>query len=65
MDDNDRTGEDRALRVQLELRLDHEPVTGRLRPERGADEEFVGWLGFLDALKRLHDPRGAATPTER
>jgi hypothetical protein len=47
------TNEERALRVHLEVCLDDEPVTGRLRPERGADEGFVGWLAFLDALKRL------------
>jgi hypothetical protein len=62
MDDNDRTGEDRALHVQLELHLDRQPVTGRLRPERGAAEPFVGWLGFVETLKRLND---AATAEER
>ena len=36
--------------------MDREPIKGRLRPERGSDEVFVGWLGFVDALKRLHDP---------
>jgi hypothetical protein len=55
MDDSDRTGDDRALRVQLELHLDRQPIDGRLRPERGEEEAFVGWLGFVDALKRLHD----------
>jgi hypothetical protein len=47
--------EDRALRVQLEIHLEDRPVTGRLRPERGADEGFVGWLGFLEALIRLRE----------
>jgi hypothetical protein len=61
MDSTDRTDEDRVLRVQLELHLDSQPVTGLLRSERGADEAFVGWLGFVDALKRLHEPRDAAT----
>jgi hypothetical protein len=55
MDDDDRSHEDRRLRVQLEVDLDRQPVCGRLRPERGADETFVGWLGFVDALKRLQD----------
>jgi hypothetical protein len=55
MDDSDRTGEDRALRVQLELHLNRQPIDGRLRPEGGEEEAFVGWLGFADALKRLHD----------
>jgi hypothetical protein len=61
MDDSDRTGEDRVLRAELELHLDRRPIGGRLRPEQGADEPFVGWLGFLNALKRLHD----AATTER
>jgi uncharacterized protein YbjT (DUF2867 family) len=52
---DDPTGPDRPLCVRLELQLDSEPITGRLRPERGPGEEFVGWLGFVDALKRLHD----------
>jgi hypothetical protein len=60
MADDDRTDEDRRLRVELELDLDRQPVCGRLRPERGADETFVGWLGFVDALKRLQDH-----PTDR
>jgi hypothetical protein len=64
MDGNDRSGEDRVLRVQLELDLDSQPVTGLLRSEGGADEAFVGWLGFVDALKRLHEP-GDAASTDR
>jgi hypothetical protein len=55
MDDNHRTDGDRALRVQLELRLDRRPIVGRLRPQQGAEEHFVGWLGFAESLKRLHD----------
>jgi hypothetical protein len=55
MHDSDRSGEDRALRVELELHLNRQPIDGRLRPERGEEEAFVGWLGFADALKRLHD----------
>ena len=47
--------EDRVPRVQLELHLDRQPISGRLRPERGAEEPFVGWLGFVDALKRLNE----------
>jgi hypothetical protein len=55
MDVNDRTEEDRALRVELEIHLDRVPICGRLRPESGAEQPFVGWLGFVDTLKRLHD----------
>jgi hypothetical protein len=43
------------LTLQLELQLAREPITGRLRGERGADEEFVGWLGFIEALRRLSE----------
>jgi hypothetical protein len=53
--DNDRTEEDRALRVQLEVHLDRQPVTGLLRPERGATETFIGWLEFVGALRRLQE----------
>jgi len=43
-----------ALRVQLDVDLDGQPVSGRLRTERGAEERFVGWLDFVGALERLH-----------
>jgi hypothetical protein len=54
---NDQAGphEEVVLKMQLELRIDRQPISGRLRTERGADEEFVGWLGFVDALKRLQE----------
>jgi hypothetical protein len=57
MDDQARTDADRALHVQLDVYLDRRPISGRLRSERGADERFVGWLGFVEALKRLHERR--------
>jgi hypothetical protein len=50
-----RADEDQVLSVTLEVSLDRQPISGRLRTERGADEHFVGWLGFVDALKRLHE----------
>jgi hypothetical protein len=53
MDDQARTDADRALHVQLDVYLDRQPISGRLRTERGTDERFVGWLGFVEALKRL------------
>jgi hypothetical protein len=43
------------LTLQLELQLAREPISGRLRGEHGADEEFVGWLGFVEALRRLSE----------
>jgi hypothetical protein len=55
VDDPARTDDDRPLRVQLDLQLAHEPISGRLRSERGGDEEFVGWLGFVEALRRLSE----------
>jgi hypothetical protein len=55
MDDRARPHEHPPLRVQLDLHLDDEPITGRLRTERGSDQEFVGWLGFVEALRRLSD----------
>jgi hypothetical protein len=55
MDCDEGADRDRALNLQLELHLDHEPVSGWLRNERGAEEPFVGWLGFLEKLRRLND----------
>jgi len=53
--------DDRTLRLRLDVQLDRQPITGRLRTDGGAEETFVGWLGFADALRRLHD-QAAATP---
>jgi hypothetical protein len=61
VDDHTR-GDDRALAVRLELHLDRDPICGRLRTDRGAEERFVGWLGFVDALKRVHALEGRAEP---
>jgi hypothetical protein len=73
----DETG---TLRMQLDLRLDCQPISGSIRTERGAEERFVGWLGFAGAVERLRQrqhrspvqagdqtgaPRDAATTTER
>ena len=55
MDQQFGTDGDRVLRLRLDVCLDRQPISGRLRTERGADEQFVGWLGFVDALKRLHE----------
>jgi hypothetical protein len=46
---------DRPLSVRLDLRLDLRPVTGRLRNDQGVVEQFVGWLGFVEALRRLSE----------
>jgi len=55
MNDTPSSGEERTLSVRLDVQLDREPIGGRLRTERGAEERFVGWLGFVDALKRLQE----------
>ena len=55
MDDRALTDRSRPLSVQLEVNLDRQPISGCLRPKRGAEEQFVGWLGFVDALKRLNE----------
>lgn len=57
MDNQAGAHEDRPLSVYLDLYLDRQPISGRLRTEWGADERFVGWLGFVDALKRLQEQR--------
>jgi hypothetical protein len=55
MDGHARDHDDPTLRLQLDLQLAREPICGRLRGECGADEEFVGWLGFVEALRRLSE----------
>jgi hypothetical protein len=57
--------EDRVVSVRLDVWLDRQPISGRLRTERGADEQFVGWLGFVDALKRLHELEDQSATAER
>jgi hypothetical protein len=54
MDESHRSDNDPVVSVRLEVHLDRQPISGRIYPERGAVEEFVGWLGFVDALRRLH-----------
>jgi hypothetical protein len=64
VDDRPASEEANVLRLQLELRLDCEPISGRLRTGWGAEEPFVGWLGFVEALRRLQqEDEGAADPT--
>jgi hypothetical protein len=55
MDGQAREHEEAPLSVQLELHLARQPISGRLRGERGAEEQFVGWLGFVEALRRLSE----------
>jgi hypothetical protein len=43
-----------TLRLQLDVCLDRNPISGALRTEQGAEERFVGWLEFVGALDRLH-----------
>jgi uncharacterized protein YbjT (DUF2867 family) len=50
-----RKEEDPTLHLQLDVDLEHVPISGRLRGERGEDEPFIGWLGFVVALQRLRE----------
>ena len=65
VDQENRPDEDRVLSVRLDVYLDRQPISGRLRTEGGADEQFVGWLGFVDALKRLHELGDKSARVER
>jgi hypothetical protein len=55
VDERRAADEPRTLTLQLEVQLDAQPVSGRLRTAWGAEERFVGWFEFVDALRRLHD----------
>ncbi len=65
MDDHTDDDEDGALSVQLDVHLDRQPVTGRLRTTHGADERFVGWLGFANALRSVHEAATKRPSTHR
>jgi uncharacterized protein YbjT (DUF2867 family) len=65
MDVPSREDEDPALSVQLDVHLDRQPITGRLRTAHGADEGFVGWLGFADALRRAQEAATERPTTHR
>jgi hypothetical protein len=65
MDDQAGARRDRVLSVLLDLYVDRQPISGRLRTEWGADERFVGWLGFVDMLKILSDAAGAGPPGKK
>jgi hypothetical protein len=62
--DDARDEDDAALRVQLEVRLDRQPISGRLRTPLGAEEPFVGWLGFVEALKRVQESSASHNPPD-
>lgn len=53
MDDRTKPDEQRTLTLRLELYVDRQPISGRLSTAQGAEEPFVGWLGFFDALSKL------------
>jgi hypothetical protein len=55
MEDESAADEEGVLSVQLDVHLDRQPIQGRLRTPGGAEEPFVGWLGFVAALGRLHE----------
>jgi hypothetical protein len=57
MEDPPHPDVDRTLSLRLEVQLDRQPIGGRLHTDWGAEETFVGWLGFVDALRRLRDLR--------
>jgi hypothetical protein len=65
MDDEGGIDEERGIRAQLDLHLEPHPVRGRLRTEQGDDEQFVGWIGFVEAMKRLGEVQEPGPPTER
>ncbi len=64
MDDHAGSDEEYALSVRLDLDLDRRPISGRLRTEQGIERRFVGWLGFIEALRSVHELQGGPTPPE-
>jgi hypothetical protein len=65
MDDPTGNDENGLLSVQLDVRLDRRPITGRLRTAHGAEERFVSWLGFVDALKRVQEASISVNPPHK
>jgi hypothetical protein len=59
MEDGTVADEEGVLSVQLDVLLDRKPVQGRLRTRTGAEEPFVGWLGFVEAIGRVHERENA------
>jgi hypothetical protein len=55
MDHESAADEEDVLSVRLDVVFGRQPVQGRLRTPTGAEEPFVGWVGFVDALPRLHE----------
>jgi hypothetical protein len=62
MHDPSASGADSTLSLRLDIQLDRQPIRGRLRTDSGAEETFVGWLGFVDALQRLQLRLGQQDP---
>jgi hypothetical protein len=62
MSDDEPPEPGRTLSVRLDVQLDAQPITGRLRTDGGEDEQFVGWLGFIDTLRRLSGPPDSGAP---
>jgi hypothetical protein len=46
--------------IRLELRLDGESLSGRVRDDAGATREFTGRLGLLAAIDALVAPMGSS-----
>jgi hypothetical protein len=64
VEDKSAADDSDVLSVQLDVELDRQPVRGRLRTPTGAEEPFVGWLGFVEALGRLHERESHETQEE-
>jgi hypothetical protein len=47
----------RLLRLEIDVQLDIEPITGRLRAEHGPEFEFTGVLELLGLIDRIRDSR--------
>jgi hypothetical protein len=62
MDEQAHSGEERTLSVRLDLQFAGAPTRGRLRTVGGAEEHFVGWLGFVEGLHELEVDRETRKP---
>lgn len=54
----------RTREYVLELDLDSDPISGRLRDDAGEALDFTGWLGLASALERMVAAAGADSEGE-